>query len=205
MVLSGNTQLRGITKEDVEFLSRLQLEMNTQPRQCQADPRFWVVIDDEYLEAADGDNVDRVTFIKDGGSVSSLTLEDAIGFAHVSNKQLHGVEAANETLESHGMYVDAAGRAGYPDVDDAKGFVRAFAEERGMDAVFEHCRTEIQRNTMFLTLREAKEHIKRNHYHYANPCAYAMTAWRSPQVEKLYEILHEVDFAQLLDDKEDSR
>ena len=203
MVLSGSTKLRSITKEDVEFLSRLQLEMNTQPHQCQADPRFWVVIDDEYLEATDGDSIDRVTFVKDGGSVSSLTLEDAISFAHVSNKQLHGIEAANETLESHGMYVNAAERVGYLDVDDAKGFIRAFAAERDMDAVFEHCRIEIQRNTMFLTLREAKEHIKRNHYNYARPCTYAMTAWRSPQVEKLYEILHEVDFQQLLDVVED--
>lgn len=56
---------------------------------------------------------------------------------------------------------------------------------------------EIVPDTMFLTLRECEEHIKRNHYHYRQPHPYAMTAWRSPQVEKLYEILENVDFDKL--------
>lgn len=33
----------------------------------------------------------------------------------------------------------------------------------------------------------------------ADPHTYGMTAWRSPQVEQLYKILHEVDFKQLLE------
>jgi hypothetical protein len=50
-------------------------------------------------------------------------------------------------------------------------------------------------DTFFMTLREAKEHIERNHYHYRDPQAYAMTAWRSPQVERLWKLLQEVDWA----------
>lgn len=61
----------------------------------------------------------------------------------------------------------------------------------------------IQRNTFFLTLRECKEHIQRNHYHYNKTVhSYAMTAWRSPQVEKLYEILENVDFSKLMKEGE---
>ncbi len=52
----------------------------------------------------------------------------------------------------------------------------------------------ISENTMFLTLREAKEHIARNSYHYKDPYPYAMTAWRSPQVEQLIKILQEADW-----------
>ena len=52
----------------------------------------------------------------------------------------------------------------------------------------------IAHNTMFLTVRECREHIERNHYHYRNPHPYAMTAWRSPQIEKLVEILQTVDW-----------
>lgn len=37
---SDKPQLRQITREDIEFLAALQDEMNTQPHQCQADPRF---------------------------------------------------------------------------------------------------------------------------------------------------------------------
>ena len=48
---SDKPQLRQITREDIEFLAALQDEMNTQPHQCQADPRFWVVLTHEYREA----------------------------------------------------------------------------------------------------------------------------------------------------------
>ena len=52
----------------------------------------------------------------------------------------------------------------------------------------------ITENTMFLTLREAEEHIRLNGYHYKNPRPFAMTAWRSPQVKQLIKILHEADW-----------
>ena len=52
----------------------------------------------------------------------------------------------------------------------------------------------IAENTMFLTLREAQEHIRLNGYHYKNPRPFAMTAWRSPQVEQLIKVLQEADW-----------
>ena len=56
-------------------------------------------------------------------------------------------------------------------------------------------REEIVQDTMFLTLRECKEHIKSNSHHYNKTVhPYAMTAWKSPQVERLYEILEKTDW-----------
>ena len=50
-------------------------------------------------------------------------------------------------------------------------------------------------NIFFLTKREAIEHIKANHYHYTDKVhTYGMTAWRSPQVERLFKILEEVEW-----------
>ncbi|WP_164509081.1 hypothetical protein [Clostridium rectalis] len=57
---------------------------------------------------------------------------------------------------------------------------------------------QVASDTMFLTLRECKEHIKSNNYHYKNPRPYAMTAWRSPQVARLYEILMYTDWEKCL-------
>lgn len=37
------TKKRELNQEDVEFLKRLQLEMNTQDTTGTADPRFWVI------------------------------------------------------------------------------------------------------------------------------------------------------------------
>ena len=52
----------------------------------------------------------------------------------------------------------------------------------------------IVQDTMFLTLREAQDHIKRNYYHYSDKVhPYAMTAWRSPQVSKLIDILSKIN------------
>lgn len=48
---------------------------------------------------------------------------------------------------------------------------------------------------MFLTNRSCKEHIRANHYHYnADAHSYAMTAWRSPEVERLFKILDVIDW-----------
>ena len=52
---------------------------------------------------------------------------------------------------------------------------------------------------MFLTNKSCKEHIKANYYHYDEDAhSYAMTAWRSPEVTKLFKILQEVDWDKIL-------
>ena len=48
-------------------------------------------------------------------------------------------------------------------------------------------------NTMFLTEKDAREHLQSNDYHYSEDAhTYCMSAWRSPVVERLWKILREV-------------
>lgn len=173
---SDKPQLRQITREDIEFLAALQDEMNTQPHQCQADPRFWVVMTHEYREAREGiDQVDRVTLLDDNfEELESMTPDEAV---------LAALKAGTKGEEWMGSWQ----------------YIERWCRDTGKHAFFETKAERIAENTMFLTLREAKEHIKRNDYHYIDPHTYGMTAWRSPQVEQLYKILHEVDFKQLLE------
>lgn len=50
-------------------------------------------------------------------------------------------------------------------------------------------------DTMFLTQEEAQRHLKANYYHYTKDAhTYAMTAWRSPEVEDLLKLLRSIDF-----------
>lgn len=50
-------------------------------------------------------------------------------------------------------------------------------------------------DTMFITKEEAKEHLEKNKHHYSSKAhTYAMTAWRSPSVKKLFEILMNADW-----------
>ncbi len=56
--------------------------------------------------------------------------------------------------------------------------------------IFEIEESFIVPNTMFLTKKEAKEHIKQNQHHYTKKVyTYAMTAWRVPKVQWLLIIL----------------
>ena len=150
--------------------------MNTQPHQCQADPRFWVVMTHEYREAREGiDQVDRVTLLDDNfEELESMTPDEAV---------LAALKAGTKGEEWMGSWQ----------------YIERWCRDAGKHAFFETKAERIAENTMFLTLREAKEHIKCNDYHYIDPHTYGMTAWRSPQVEQLYKILHEVDFKQLLE------
>lgn len=79
------------------------------------------------------------------------------------------------------------------DISEIKDFLNEYGS--GSYSIYYYRdREEIVQDTMFLTLRECKEHIEANNYHYHNPHPYAMTAWRSPQVERLYKILQETDW-----------
>lgn len=53
----------------------------------------------------------------------------------------------------------------------------------------------IKPDTLFLTRKAAKKHLEANSHHYTKDAVtYAMTAWRSPQYEKLLYLLHHIDF-----------
>ena len=51
------TEKRDISREDIEFLKSLQLEMNTQDTTGTADPRFWVIKGSERV--IDNENPDE--------------------------------------------------------------------------------------------------------------------------------------------------
>ena len=53
----------------------------------------------------------------------------------------------------------------------------------------------IARNCCFLTRAAAEKHLKENYYHYDDEAhTYAMTAWRSPEMEHLMMLLENIDF-----------
>ena len=62
-----------ISQEDIEFLKRLQLEMNTQDTTGTADPRFWVIKGSERV--VDNEDPDELVLQVDGSTVTSTTEE----------------------------------------------------------------------------------------------------------------------------------
>jgi len=167
-----------MTKEQIDFLIELQNELNTQDHNGQADPRFWVVAQYEWQPTMQGCEEDIHYYDSDGGCTYNSF-----------EKLIEGL------IESHGETFE-----------DEDGEVVPFEEIKEFYDIpdqFKSCLTEIpvskvhviKENTFFLTRRECKEHIERNKHHYNDSVhTYAMTAWRSPQVEKLINFLQTANF-----------
>lgn len=190
---------RSINVDDLGFLEQLQHELNTQPHLCQADPRFWVIRDYEYREATESDEIDAVELFEDGEG-ETMSLEEAVMRAYKDELDLGGEDHAKEWLEDKWLKLDENGavQPQYLLADTFKDVVEDYAEHNMMECVFLTKQWKIVANTMFLTLREAKDHLETNYYHYTNEArTYAMTAWRSPDVAQLIKLLHEVDFNEL--------
>lgn len=181
-----------LTADEVKFLKELQDELNTQETFCQADPRFWVVRQDRWY-ACPEDHEDRIRVSIDDGC--AMALEEGVKEAFTDIKARLGDDTATEWLHDWCIALDDR----FDDWPMNSRAVNALNDYASMcdvplDVVYEQCHSECVPDTMFLTYRECCEHIKKNDYHYENPRPYAMTAWRSPQVEKLIKILRTADF-----------
>ncbi len=165
--------------------------MLTQDTVCQADPRFWVVMQtvrDYWVD----DNIDGIC-IYDKDSTESV-FEDELeelpdwlkeNFDGIVKYEYDGISVEIICEDENEYLID--------DIAEIEDFLEEYAPGRYSICNYRD-REEIAENTMFLTLRECKEHIERNGYHYNKPHSYAMTAGRSPQVEKLYKILQDTDW-----------
>lgn len=164
--------------EDLKFLSELQEELLTQDKVSQADPRFWVIRDYQWELAPEGC---EETYRVHDDEGNDWSLDSFLDY-------LRDEEAYDEVLEETTVTQDTE-----TDYD----LIEYLVEElEGYTLYGTRQEPFIVPNTMFLTIREAKEHIERNHYHYTSKVhAYAMTAWRSPQVERLIHILQTADFS----------
>ena len=178
-----------LNKEDIKFLKELQHEMLIQDTCCQASPRFWVVQQKVRTYVVDEDyGIDGSELINKNDFEDSIDLKNKEDIIELCKYLELKCEIKNEKLyiEDKWMYdnediIECLKNNGYDNY-----YIVNYKEEY-----------QIVENTFFLTLKECKEHIEANHYHYNKPRPYAMTAWRSPQVEKLYEILAETDWSEL--------
>lgn len=207
----GPKDTRAITADDIEFLSKLQDAMRTQPDFGQASPRYWGIMDYRYRRAAPDETVDRLYLYSDG-SGEPMTCEEVLDKLVVEMVDLGGEEYATEWCDEQDLdfFVDiddrgrrephAKPRRGELDPDavydiwEASGHSRDSYEE----LICETKEAFLVQGPIFLTYEGCKAHIAANYYHYdkqAHP--FAMTAWRAPEMKRLWDILENVDFASI--------
>lgn len=182
-------------KEDIEFLKSLQKEMLTQDNFGQASPRYWTVMQTKRIYGIeDGYDTDGAD-VYYNHEVIAGNFKELCDYLEEHEDEIT-VDYENNDIEE--FVVIDKGTESEKRIEDTNELVEYMQEElSGYESVhFVGYREECQlaENTMFLTLKECEKHIEANHYHYTNPRPYAMTAWRSPQVKRLFEILENTEW-----------
>lgn len=193
-----------ISKEDLEFLAELSEEMRTQDNDGQAEPRYWTVRGIESVPSPDGYGDGLCVYCNSLGETVAENLEELI--MHFEEECFYELELADIEIKDnnneYGKYL-ITGKDGNTVVNDMDEFIEAM-EKYGVATEGEYKvyaynnEYRIYRNTFFITKNACREHIKANRHHYNEPGTYAMTAWRSPQVERLWKILKETDWREVI-------
>lgn len=183
-----------LSDKDIQFLIKLSREMYTQDTELQAQPVFWVIGDYEWRPTAEGLGDRSTIYVMDLNETSSFTANELADhlienydaeyyeFEDENDRQRMSIQIEElKDLRAKGYYVYDS----VTSILDDMGF--DYTEQ---DEIQEHI---VQSNTLFLTKVEAERHIVNNRHHYTNEVhPYAMSAWRSPEVSRLYKIMEQI-------------
>lgn len=162
-------------KKDLKFLKELQLQLNTQDRGGQATPTFWTIGDFHFVDCQEGDH-------------------EAYDI-HVPNESYYGdfheyVDSIAYRLDEHELSLVGD----LEDSEDIWGWMRTYIHDdiHVVPVKEEHF---IQPNTLFITKKEAEEHLEAKRHNYSEKAhTFSMTALDAPVLTKLYQVLSEFDW-----------
>lgn len=170
--------------EDLDFLINLQkelLEQNEKYKLHQADP-IYVGIMDYQWEVVPEDCAEEIHVLCFGEA--EYEIDEFIQYLFFSYKLKETDTPENEIIDN---LKDSN------TTDDLRIAIdEYFSDIDSSDYEIIHVRRvgHIAQNCCFITWSDAVEHLKRNKHHYSTDAhPYAMTAFRSPQLEKLLEII----------------
>lgn len=180
-------EVKPTIKEDLLFLMELQVELETQDHDSQAEPRFWVIMDyrkdtcweeqAEKYELISPQNDGEVDITKDNLNQEIIDLDlDSATQEEIQNK-------LNDL-----------------DLTDNESVLSFYKEHIDEDAYLVPVKEVnfIVPNTFFITKQEAKDHLKANAHHYSSEAhTYAMSALRAPKVARLWKILESANFEEI--------
>lgn len=171
-----------ISKEDLSFLKVLQSEMINQETDGQAAPRFWVLRQIEQ-EPTSEEYADDYIYVETDGYTRFEFIDELTEY--LRDYEL----ASREQIEE---------LEGYSIQNAFEYVLENLNEDNHFEEIPVRRIAKIIPNTLFLTKKAAKKHMEVNHYHYNDTVhTYAMTAWRSPEVESLFKIIENIDLDKL--------
>lgn len=180
------TEKHPITKNELAFLQDLQDELNTQDGACTRDPRYWGLMRRIELPSSP-ENCDVWQLIFDG-TVIADNIDAAMKYL---------TECIPNTLAK----LDLPEEPGCIEMTDLEYILdnRDSSEEMlELQVIPVQYHHEIVPNAVFLTHKDAVQHLKQNRHNYdANVYPYCMCADRSPTFESLIKILRQTDWSTL--------
>lgn len=167
-----------LNKDDYDFLKELQHELLTQETDCQADPRYWGVMEACKEYGVTEEYADGAEFYS-SNAATSYTLE----------------ELKEHLIEEEYFDEDQLNDFGVDTPEEMMDFLEFNCRDDDYSLKYYRNSERISTQTScFLTKRACKQHIKSNDYHYNKPHTYAMTAWRNPEFERVLNILKSIKF-----------
>lgn len=195
------TPRRMFTQADAEFLAGLQHELNTQDTMGNRDPRFWIIRQSRQVPCGK-DEADGVAIIQD--SACETVATDMDGFVRHLADRYEKWNFKAEPKAAGTWSVSVASMAGEEFSDDWVSSPEDMIELlesagiRDYEAAYSRTEAEDVPNTLFLTHAACEDHLRKYHYNYEPDAhAYAMTAVRSPEFERLVAILQTVRWDQV--------
>lgn len=187
-------------KYDIDALIALQKQMRHEDEHdndCQASPRFWMIMDYREVVGNEDYNDGRTVFVHDNGDHTEFnSFEELETFI-----QEYFFEDEEKEVPSDLQEIYDAEEKSYDDL--VQYALENLNEDDEFKELFLKKESFLSQNSFFLTKDAAKRHLEGNRHHYTkNAHTYAMTAWRSPGIFDVYRLLHQFDF-ESLKDKED--
>lgn len=179
--------MRSLTDSDIAFLKELQHELQTQDNFGTADPHYWHILEKKMVRTFEGN-----------GEVGIIDEE---GDVFLGNKMTIRLLDELESIDMEDKLPLSFGDGESYSYEEEYEFAKAIWEEYcGYRFHYELGYFTFEYKVaypLFFTYKECKEHIKRYGHNYSHPQAYCIYSDRTPNFERLLDILTNVDFDQL--------
>lgn len=194
---------RPLTGNDIEFLKKLQYELNTQDSMGNRSPRFWVIKESQKTYVSRDNCYDYVTITDEQNPGFEIWNLDVL--FDVMSRMITDRTVPYEITKNADGYIVLTNTD-----DDSSELIREITEDtvETLNRIAENDSRftpnyvssgfRIVPDTLFLTHKACEEHLRKYSYNYTSDAhAYAMTADRSPEFETLLDLLQQIDLEQL--------
>lgn len=184
---TGNTESRNAQ----EWLQELQdkLLRDDRDNSVQAEPVFYGIMHSVQQLVPDGYGDDIELY--DINACETVTLDELWDELEDDEKR-EFAELKEKIIAETGIDLDENGK---PYIEDRDAFAEYLSQGKGYETYEYELQDRIAEDALFLTREAAEQHLALNGYHYKqNAHSYAMTAFRSPDVAKLWKLLRTIDW-----------